>query len=234
MQHLKVKVEDIHIVYRDIVSVPRSPFVLGFSLDSIIMETDNPSQCETDCVGKKLYLNSLALYWNTGVGSKNELTWQYLKDHIARTATSVDSNSYLLKPVSAEAKLKINYGSDLGTSVPKMSAAIQLDDLTVELSSLQFRDMIKLYNMWDMMDRNSPYRKYQPKTKLSPPSPCNVVRQWWQYAINGVIEVQIKPSRWYLDKMLQHWLWFKEYLSCFEQKLKQPNLPPNVIRKLKV
>jgi vacuolar protein sorting-associated protein 13A/C len=232
IEHLKVNITDVHIVYKDTITVVDSPFLLGLSLDNIVMDTEKSSPSHGSQVNKTLHLNSMAIYWNSKVDS-TELTWQYLKDNIARAGTPRQSNSYILDPVSATAKMVINHDSVARPKGPKILATIELDDLTLELSSRQFHDITKLYKTWDRMKINSVYRKYQPRTRLPCQSPGHIIQQWWQYAITSVIEVQIKPSKWYTHKMLQHWRWFKEYLDCYEQKLKHPNLSPNTIQKLK-
>jgi vacuolar protein sorting-associated protein 13A/C len=151
IRNVQLTVRNIHIRYEDNIMSPDKPFSFGVTLDSLILlSTDENfrivNSSTTTLIYKLVRMDCLAVYWNPvdkmidGTASVN---WkENLKDSIERRDHPNSQLKYILKPVSAEAKLK---GTKLfDGKTPQLSIEFKLRCLSVKLS----RDQV---NIWILL-----------------------------------------------------------------------------------
>lgn len=66
-----------------------------------------------------------------------------------------------LGPINATAKLKLNPKPEMDVpkfSIPKVILTLHMDQLSVSLTKLQYRDMMLLADSMDRMSKGAPYR----------------------------------------------------------------------------
>lgn len=214
VKNLQVSVCNIHVRYEDSVTNPTSPFSIGITLENLSAES-------TDCnwvpcivgssvqlVHKLVKLDSLALYWNSNddIGKlPSQEEWQNIaKGGIATRSSnhySPKDFEYILQPISATTKVKMNIkpGSDL--SIPKIFLSLVLQEIQLVLLRQQYHDVMELLESFDRMATNSRFRKYKPNDPLH-----GHAKQWWDYAIKSILEEDVRRKRrnWSWAHMKQH------------------------------
>ncbi|XP_066022145.1 intermembrane lipid transfer protein VPS13A-like [Pocillopora verrucosa] len=229
VKNLQVFVRNIHIRYEDSVTNPSAPFSIGVTLENLSAESTD-EHWKPSIVGKKVKivhklvkLDSLAIYWNT-------------KDHIGNLPTQEDwvnqakggiairtkqhfsppDFKYILQPISATTKVKMNIkpGSDL--SIPKIFLSLVLEEISLVLMRQQYHDMIELLESFDRMTTNSVFRKYKPNVPLH-----GHAAQWWSYAITSILEEDVRRRlrNWSWTHMKEHRDLCREYKNLYKKKL---------------
>ncbi|XP_051510128.1 intermembrane lipid transfer protein VPS13A-like isoform X3 [Myxocyprinus asiaticus] len=226
IKNLQVKISNIHVRYEDDVTNPNAPLSFGVSLQNLSLQTadQNWNPCLLDEKAKLFFklvrLDSLFAYWNVN----SELYSNHSPDEALRCLKhSVDvKNSipqdyhFIFRPISANAKLRMNPRSEVDFSSPKVDLVVNLPEVAVELSRPQYVSILELLGSVDMMTRNLPYRKYRPYV----PVHTNAHR-WWRYVITGVLEVNIKPSlhMWSWEHIRRHRQHVKKYRELYKNKI---------------
>ncbi|CAH3166779.1 unnamed protein product [Porites lobata] len=229
VKNLQVSVCNIHVRYEDSVTNPTSPFSIGITLENLSAES-------TDCnwvpcivgssvqlVHKLVKLDSLALYWNSNddIGKlPSQEEWQNIaKGGIATRSSnhySPKDFEYILQPISATTKVKMNIkpGSDL--SIPKIFLSLVLQEIQLVLLRQQYHDVMELLESFDRMATNSRFRKYKPNDPLH-----GHAKQWWNYAIKSILEEDVRRKRrnWSWAHMKQHRDLCRKYKDLYKQKL---------------
>ncbi|KAM9475939.1 intermembrane lipid transfer protein VPS13A isoform 2-T2 [Clarias gariepinus] len=217
IKNLQVKISNIHIRYEDSVTNPNSPLSFGVSLQNLSLQTAdaNWKPCLLDEKAKLFFklvrLDNLFAYWNVN----SELysvhpplkALQRLQQNLAVQDTIPHDYQFIFRPISANAKLRMNPRSDVDFSSPKVDLVVNLPEVAVELSRTQYVSILELLGSVDMMSRNLPYRKYRPDVPVH-----TNASQWWLYVIKGILEVNIKPS-------LHMWSW--KHIKRHRQQVKQ-------------
>ncbi|KAL9987727.1 hypothetical protein ACROYT_G002078, partial [Oculina patagonica] len=208
VKNLQISVRNIHIRYEDSVTNPSAPFSIGVTLENLSAQSTDekwiPSIVGTSVtlVHKLVKLDSLALYWNTkdDIGKlPSQEDWvNQAKGGIAiRTAQyySPPDYKYILQPISATTKVKMNIkpGSDL--SIPKIFLSLVLQEISLVLMRQQYHDVMKLLESFERMATNSMFRKYKPNVPLH-----GHATQWWNYAITSILEEDVR-------RRLRNWSW---------------------------
>ncbi|KAK3540200.1 hypothetical protein QTP70_028391 [Hemibagrus guttatus] len=217
IKNLQVKISNIHVRYEDSVTNPNSPLSFGVSLQNLSLQTAdaNWKPCLLDETAKLFFklvrLDNLFAYWNVNselysVHPASEAL-RCLQQNVAVQNSIPHDNQFIFRPISANAKLRMNPRSDVDFSSPKMDLVVNLPEVAVELSRPQYVSILELLGSVDMMSRNLPYRKYRPDV----PVHTNAY-QWWRYAITGILEVNVKPS-------LHMWSW--KHIKRHRQQVKQ-------------
>ncbi|XP_067886095.1 vacuolar protein sorting-associated protein 13A [Heterodontus francisci] len=227
IKNLQVKITNIHIRYEDDITAKDSPLSFGISLQNLSLETTdeqwNPclhDQCE-HVFNKLVRLDYLCVYWNVNTkmysnDSQIEALKQ-LKDGVSTSNFIPETYQFIFQPISAKAKLEMNPRAEVDFTSPKMNLQVNLQDIAIELKRPQYLSIMELLGSIDMMSRNLPYRKYKPNV------PChNNAEKWWAYAINAILEENIKPAvnAWSWKHIQKHRQKVKNYRKLYKTRIK--------------
>ncbi|XP_077792121.1 intermembrane lipid transfer protein VPS13A isoform X2 [Podarcis muralis] len=216
IKNLQLKISNIHIRYEDDITNKDIPLSFGVSLQNLSLQTSdqNWNPCIQDASTKLFYklvrLDNFFAYWNV----KSEMFYQggfkeslsNLKSGVAGTNMIPEGYSFVFRPISAKAKLRMNPRSDVDFSAPKLDLDVNLQDIAIELNKPQYFSIMELLESIDLMTRNLPYRKYRPDVPVH-----NNAKKWWKYIIFGILEVNVQPK-------LQMWSW--EHIRYHRNKVK--------------
>ncbi|XP_065103684.1 intermembrane lipid transfer protein VPS13A isoform X1 [Paramisgurnus dabryanus] len=226
IKNLQVKISNIHVRYEDDVTNPNCPLSFGVSLQNLSLQTadQNWNPCLLDEKAKLFFklvrLDNLFAYWNVNselysYHSPDEAL-RLLRHSVAVKNAIPQDYHFIFRPISANAKLRMNPRSDVDFSSPKVDLVVNLPEVAVELSRPQYVSILELLGSVDMMTRNLPYRKYRPNVPVH-----TNARQWWRYVITGVLEVNVKPSlhMWSWRHIRRHRQHVKKYRELYKNKI---------------
>uniref|UniRef100_G3T225 Vacuolar protein sorting 13 homolog A n=1 Tax=Loxodonta africana TaxID=9785 RepID=G3T225_LOXAF len=236
IKNLQVKISSIHIRYEDDITNRDNPLSFGISLQNLSLQTTDQDwvPClhnESEKLFRKLVrLDNLFAYWNV----KSEMFYHYdydeslnsLKNGIVNENIVPEGYDFVFRPISANAKLQMNRRSDFDFSDPKINLDVELHDIAIELNKPQYFSLMELLESVDMMKQNLPYRKFKPDVPLH-----YHAREWWAYAINGVLEVNIRPSlrMWSWKHIRDHRQKVKQYKELYKKKLTTKKLAGDIL-----
>ncbi|CAN9513170.1 unnamed protein product [Ophioblennius macclurei] len=216
IKNLQVKISNIHVRYEDDVTNPNCPLSFGVSLKNLSLQTAdenwNPSLLDENSrlFFKLVQLDSLFAYWNVNSvlfsNHTSDEALQCLQSSMEIHPSLPVSHDFIFRPISADAKLRMNPRSDVDFSSPKVDLMVNLSEVAIELNRNQYISILELLGSVDMMSRNLPYRKYRPQVQVH-----RNARRWWRYVIDSVLEVDIKPR-------LRMWSWW--HIRCHRQMVK--------------
>uniref|UniRef100_A0A8C6Y4R2 Vacuolar protein sorting 13 homolog A n=1 Tax=Naja naja TaxID=35670 RepID=A0A8C6Y4R2_NAJNA len=206
IRNLQLKISNIHIRYEDDITNKDIPLSFGISLENFSLQVLSLLKF----LIKIFRLDNFFAYWNV----KSEMYYHgdykeslsHLKYGIASTNVIPEGYTFVFRPISAKAKLRMNPRSDVDFSAPKLDLDVNLQDITIELNKPQYFSIMELLESVDMMTRNLPYRKYRPDVPVH-----NNARKWWRYVTQGILEVNIQPK-------LQMWSW--EHIRYHRKQVK--------------
>ncbi|KAL0979681.1 hypothetical protein UPYG_G00188180 [Umbra pygmaea] len=226
IKNLQVKISNIHVRYEDEVTNPNCPLSFGVSLQNLSLQTadENWKPCLLDEKAKLFFklvqLDNLFAYWNVN----STLYSNHMPDEALRCLqNSMDiysstpmSHDFIFRPITANAKLRMNPRSDVNFSSPKVDLVVNLKEVAVELNRPQYISILELLGSVDMMSRNLPYRKFRPQVHVH-----NNAYIWWQYVINGILEVDVKPRlhMWSWQHIRHHRQTVKKYKQLYKDKI---------------
>ncbi|XP_060787336.1 vacuolar protein sorting-associated protein 13A isoform X2 [Neoarius graeffei] len=239
IKNLQVKISNIHIRYEDSVTNPNSPLAFGVSLHNLSLQTadSNWKPCLLDEQAKLFFklvrLDNLFAYWNVNselysIHSASEAL-RRLQQNMAVQHTLPHDYQFIFRPISANAKLRMNPRSDVDFSSPKVDLVVNLPEVAVELSRPQYVSILELLGSVDMMSRNLPYRKYRPDVPVH-----SNAYQWWYYVITGILEVNVKPSlhMWSWKHIKRHRQQVKQYKELYKTKITNKKPAETLLKKL--
>uniref|UniRef100_A0A8C9A7I5 Vacuolar protein sorting 13 homolog A n=1 Tax=Prolemur simus TaxID=1328070 RepID=A0A8C9A7I5_PROSS len=226
IKNLQVKISSIHIRYEDDITNRDKPLSFGISLQNLSMQTTDQYwvPClhdETEKLVRKLIqLDNLFAYWNVKSQmfylndydeSLNDLRNGIVKEHIV-----AEGYDFVFRPISSNAKLQMNRRSDFDFSAPKINLDVELHNIAIEFNKPQYFSVMELLESIDMMTQNLPYRKFKPDVPLH-----SHAREWWAYAIHGILEVNISPTlrMWSWKHIHEHRQKVKKYKELYKKKL---------------
>ncbi|KAM9359845.1 intermembrane lipid transfer protein VPS13A [Symphorus nematophorus] len=226
IKNLQVKISNIHVRYEDDVTNPNCPLSFGVSLKNLSLltcdENWSPSLLDENSrlFFKLVQLDSLFAYWNVN----SVLFSNHSADEALRCLqSSMDihsslpvSHDFIFRPISADAKLRMNPRSDVDFSAPKVDLMVNLCEVAIELNRPQYISILELLGSVDMMSRNLPYRKYRPMVHVHKNG-----RIWWRYVITGILEVDVKPRlhMWSWQHIRHHRQMVKRYRELYKTKI---------------
>ncbi|XP_068092806.1 intermembrane lipid transfer protein VPS13A [Hyperolius riggenbachi] len=226
IKNLQVKISNIHVRYEDDITNPRCPLSFGVSLQNLSLQTSdkNWNPCLHDESFKLFYkiirLDNLFAYWNV----KSEMYYHrsynealgILKYGVASNNVIPEDYDFVFRPISGRAKLRMNPRSDFDFSSPKIDLDVNLQDIAIEFNKPQYHSVMELLESVDMMSRNLPYRKYRPDVSVH-----NNAKKWWNYAITGILEVNVKPrlNMWSWRHIRKHRQQTKKYKEVYKAKI---------------
>nr|XP_045011553.1 vacuolar protein sorting-associated protein 13A isoform X2 [Jaculus jaculus] len=217
IKNLQVRISSIHVRYEDDITNRDKPLSFGISLQNLSMQTTDQYwvPClhdETEKLVRKLIrLDNLFAYWNV----KSQMFYlndydeslDNLKNGIVNENIVPQGYDFVFRPISAKAKLKMNRRSDFDFSDPKINLDVELHNIAIEFNKPQYFSVMELLESIDLMKQNLPYRRFKPDVPLH-----YHAKEWWAYAIHGVLEVNVQPS-------LQMWSW--KHIKSHRQNVKQ-------------
>uniref|UniRef100_A0A8C1UD56 Vacuolar protein sorting 13 homolog A n=1 Tax=Cyprinus carpio TaxID=7962 RepID=A0A8C1UD56_CYPCA len=218
IKNLQVKISNIHVRYEDDVTNPDAPLSFGVSLQNLSLQTadQNWMPCLLDEQAK--------LFFKV----------QTLNTYLYEMQTTFGFFCFfalVFRPISANAKLRMNPRSDVDFSSPKVDLVVNLPEVAVELSRPQYVSILELLGSVDMMTRNLPYRKYRPDVAVH-----TNARQWWRYVITGVLEVNVKPRlhMWSWQRIRHHRQHVKKYRELYKNKITSKKPAESLLKELEV
>uniref|UniRef100_A0A673CK23 Vacuolar protein sorting 13 homolog A n=1 Tax=Sphaeramia orbicularis TaxID=375764 RepID=A0A673CK23_9TELE len=221
IKNLQVKISNIHVRYEDDVSTyPSTVSVIILKLEQshyVIFLWFLSSQL--------VQLDNLFAYWNVNsVLFSNHNADEALVSHLVIVF-------YLFRPITADAKLKMNPRSDVDHSSPKVDLMVNLSEVAIELNRPQYISILELLGSVDMMSRNLPYRKYRPDVHVHKNAYI-----WWKYIITSVLEVDVKPRlhMWSWTHIHRHRLMVKHYRELYKTKITSKKPSEELLKKLEV
>ncbi|XP_074527415.1 intermembrane lipid transfer protein VPS13A isoform X2 [Halichoeres trimaculatus] len=239
IKNLQVKISNIHVRYEDDVTNPNCPLSFGVSLKNLSLQTSdenwNPSLLDENSrlFFKLVQLDDLFAYWNVN----STLFSNHTPDEALRCLqSSMETHSslsvghdYIFRPISADAKLRMNPRSDVDHSSPKVDLMVNLSEVAIELNRAQYISILELLGSVDMMTRNLPYRKYRPMVQVH-----RNAHIWWKYVIKGILEVDVKPRlhMWSWRHIQRHRQMVKCYRELYKTKITSKKPTEELLRAL--
>ncbi|CAL8297150.1 unnamed protein product [Gadus morhua 'NCC'] len=226
IKNVQVKISNIHVRYEDDVTNPNCPLSFGVSLKNLSLHTtdENWNSCLLDEKAKLFFklvqLDSLFAYWNVNSllfsNHGPEEALRCLQKSIELESSLDVSHDFIFRPITADAKLRMNPRSDVDFSSPKVDLVVNLREVAFELNRDQYISILELLGSVDLMSRNLPYRKYRPDVHVH-----SNTHIWWRYVITGVLEVDVKPRlhMWSWQHIRQHRCMVKGYRDLYKLKI---------------
>ncbi|XP_053725885.1 vacuolar protein sorting-associated protein 13A isoform X1 [Synchiropus splendidus] len=226
IKNLQVKISNIHVRYEDDITNPNCPLSFGASLKNLSLQTSdknwNPSLLDENAklFFKLVQLDNLFAYWNVNSvlfsNHSSDEALQLLKSSMETHSYGPISHDFILRPISADAKLRMNPRSDVDFSSPKVDLMVNLSEVAIELNRPQYISVLELLGSVDMMSRNLPYRKYRPMVQVH-----RNAYIWWKYVITGILEVDVKPRlhMWSWHHIRRHRQMVKQYRELYKAKI---------------
>uniref|UniRef100_A0A671VK31 Vacuolar protein sorting 13 homolog A n=1 Tax=Sparus aurata TaxID=8175 RepID=A0A671VK31_SPAAU len=133
------------------------------------------------------------------------------------------------RPISADAKLRMNPRSDIDFSSPKVDLMVNLSEVAIELNRPQYISILELLGSVDMMSRNLPYRNLSTLAHV-----CTFRR--WRYLITGILEVDVKPRlhMWSWQHIRHHRQMVKRYRELYKTKITSKKPSEELLKALEV
>uniref|UniRef100_A0A669F4A6 Vacuolar protein sorting 13 homolog A n=1 Tax=Oreochromis niloticus TaxID=8128 RepID=A0A669F4A6_ORENI len=204
IKNLQVKISNIHVRYEDHVT---SSLIALCVLFSQLVQLDN-----------------LFAYWNV-----NSVLFSSHTSDRALVSHCIINVLMFFRPISADAKLRMNPRSDVDFSSPKMDLMVNLREVAIELNKAQYISILELLCSVDMMSRNLPYRKYRPEVHVH-----KNAKTWWKYVITGVLEIDVKPGlhMWSWQHIRRHRQMVKNYRELYKIKITSKKPSDELLKKL--
>uniref|UniRef100_A0A671TE89 Vacuolar protein sorting 13 homolog A n=1 Tax=Sinocyclocheilus anshuiensis TaxID=1608454 RepID=A0A671TE89_9TELE len=217
IKNLQVKISNIHVRYEDDVTNPDAPLSFGVSLQNLSLQVCHKTNHYCSLVNT-LYSNHNPDEALVGVFSMK-----------CKPTLFLCVFALVFRPISANAKLRMNPRSDVDFSSPKVDLVVNLPEVAVELSRPQYVSILELLGSVDMMTRNLPYRKYRPDVAVHT-NAC----QWWRYVITGVLEVNVKPRlyMWSWQRIRHHRQHVKKYREIYKNKITSKKPAESLLKEL--
>ncbi|XP_028312141.1 intermembrane lipid transfer protein VPS13A isoform X2 [Gouania willdenowi] len=239
IKNLQVKISNIHVRYEDDVTNPNCPLSFGVSLKNLSLQTAdenwNPSLLDENSrlFFKLVQLDSLFAYWNVKTmlfsnGSADEAL-KCLQGSMDVQNDLAVQHDFIFRPISADAKLRMNPRSDMDFSSPKVDLVVNLSEVAIELNRPQYISILELLGSVDMMSRNLPYRKYRPELQVH-----KNARVWWRYIILGTLEVDVRPRlhMWSWQHIRRHRQMVKSYRELYKTKITSKKPSEELLKQL--
>ncbi|XP_030592859.1 intermembrane lipid transfer protein VPS13A isoform X2 [Archocentrus centrarchus] len=239
IKNLQVKISNIHVRYEDDVTNPNCPLSFGVSLKNLSLQTADakwkPSLLDENSklFFKLVQLDNLFAYWNVDTVLFSSHTpdeaLQLLQKSVDVHSSVPGKHDFIFRPISADAKLRMNPRSDVDFSSPKVDLTVNLSEVAIELNKPQYISILELLCSVDMMSRNLPYRKYRPEVQVH-----KNATTWWKYVITGILEVDVKPRlhMWSWKHIRQHRQMVKNYRELYKIKITSKKPSEKLLKQL--
>ncbi|XP_078809182.1 intermembrane lipid transfer protein VPS13A isoform X3 [Oryzias latipes] len=239
IKNLQVKIANIHVRYEDNVTNPKCPLSFGVSLKNLSLQTSDknwkPSLLDENArlFFKLVKLENLFAYWNVNSvlfsTQSAEEALRSLENSMTIQKSPAANHDFIIRPISADAKLKMNPRSDVDFSSPKVDLMVNLSEVAIELNKPQYISILELLDSVDMMSRNLPYRKYKPVVQVH-----QNAGTWWKYCITSILEVNVKPHlhMWSWQHIRRHRATVQCYKEFYKTKITCKKPSDNLLKDL--
>ncbi|KAI5727709.1 hypothetical protein M8J77_005899 [Diaphorina citri] len=229
IRNVQVFIKKIHIRYEDRITNPRQPFAAGITLYNLTVHTTDDKwthyissgQETSSMIYKMLNLEAASVYWNTDTKLFTEKDTSQLEElflhGIADKARMAPHYQYIIGPINAVSRLRINTKPETDFSLPKITLELDLERLQVRLSKDQYKDLIRLVDSLNHMSKASMYRKYRPNLDVYQ----GFAKEWWHFAYRCILEEQVRRRRrnWQWSHMREHRTHVHAYEKAWRAKL---------------
>ncbi|XP_065079310.1 intermembrane lipid transfer protein Vps13 isoform X3 [Ochlerotatus camptorhynchus] len=226
VNNVQIRISDIHIRYED-TTTTGFPFAFGVTLSNLSVHTTDKNWMQTlvsesvTKIYKVAQLEMLSVYMNCNTQLFQEQDPSMYKglfqETIASKCHQPEGYHYIFGPISSGARLEMvpNPESEqCPFSSPKIKLNLCMETLAIGITRVQYQKTMQLVEAFGRMMRAMPYRKYRPHGI----SYKNNYKQWWKFAYNSILEVEVRRRRrnWSWDNMKRH----REYLNSYEEAYK--------------
>lgn len=225
IKNLQITIQNIHVRYEDSVSNPATPFSIGVTLENLSAQTTDRDflpqviKESVTLIHKLVLMDNLALYWNPEEKLKQLSKEEWLsesKSQIARKDSKPSDMKYILQPIVASKKLKINTKPGANLDIPKFFLSLVLEELGIVLLQAQYHGLVHLLESFERMNRNVPFRKYRPHVSLK-----GNAKIWWKYCMDSVLieDIQRRSKMWKWENIQEHRTLCKGYQKRYKEKI---------------
>ncbi|XP_076814167.1 intermembrane lipid transfer protein VPS13A-like isoform X3 [Clavelina lepadiformis] len=240
IKNLQIRISNIHVRYEDNVTKSDQPFALGITLDRLNFETTNENwvPCLLDETAKIIYkmvdLQCLAVYWNpkpqvfiSDASRFDQLN--FFKTNIANPSSVPSNFTYIIKPITLQARLRINPHPKSDLSSPKVDLSIVLEEVGLRILHDQYHGIMELAESMDRMAVNAPFHQFRPTVPVS-----GNASLWWKYAYKSVSSIGVISNlkNWSWSHIREHRRKIKEYKAVYKEKLLHKKPSQSLVDKL--
>ena len=122
---------------------------------------------------------------------------------------------FVLRPINASLKLKLNKSSVPDAQQPKYDAALEMTNVVLRLQKRQYRDVVRTLDFISNFDRMASYAQFRPSAPV-----LRDPRAWWLFALRCITwERNARLGRFdkaRLFRLLVRWV---EYARLYRRKL---------------
>ncbi|CAF4508473.1 unnamed protein product, partial [Rotaria socialis] len=202
VRNLELSIRNIHITYEDKSSKPNHPFAFGITLNYFTLHTTTSDweptilKDDTSLIHKLGELSALSIYWNTNSKSRLDLSRDDaihdLREKIAIDNQQAPSDvAYILRPLNVKAKIILTMKPrQEGFQQPIFDIKIDLDAISLNMSSGQYSDLLDLLEFQDYLIVKSKYIKYHMKKDQVEKSSLKN----WKFAYEAILNEEIRPK----------------------------------------
>ncbi|KAK8704101.1 hypothetical protein V6N13_047734 [Hibiscus sabdariffa] len=247
--NLKITISNVHVRYEDCISNPGHPFSSGVTLAKLAAVTMDEQGNETfdtsgalDKLRKSLQLERLAMYHNSdNLPWKIDKKWEDLspkewievfEDGINEPAAESEvvsmwalNRNYLVSPINGVLKYhRLGNKERNDPDIPFEKASLVLSDVSLTIIEAQYRDWIKLLEVF------SRYRTYVEISHLRPLVPISKVSYalWWRYAALAVLHQRKLCHRLSWDQIRHMCQLRQRYIHLYASLLQQSSCVDNL------
>ncbi|CAF1279009.1 unnamed protein product [Rotaria magnacalcarata] len=229
LRNLELSMRNIHIAYEDKSSKPNHPFAFGITLNYFTLHTTTSDwkstilKDDTPLIHKLGELSALSIYWNTNSKSRLDLSRDDVI-HDLREKIAIDNQqapsdvAYILRPLNVKTKCILTMKPrQEGFQQPMFDIKIDLDAISLNMSSGQYSDLLDLLQFQGYLTVKSKYIKYHMKKDQVEKSSLKN----WRFAYEAILNEEIRPKfecyKW--GNIKAHLDRCREYRAIHFQKL---------------
>eukprot|EP01134_Creolimax_fragrantissima_P005907 CFRG5907T1 len=244
LNNIQVIIKDVHFRYEDSSSMPGQTVCGGVTVDRFEAQSTDMnwnekfSQISAPVNYKLIDLKNIAYYVNPD-GNKvctpecrpddfyERMLRMIGKANSKGDSTLTDDLQYIIKPITCQAKVKVNRTRPLDTKIPKLAVSIAMPTLPLTLRENQYESATNVAEAFSRSHRGKRYRKYRPSGSMT-------ASEKWKFALRSVRHDISERNRRYT------WTYFEarrlakiEYLSAYIVKETQTPVPALVTETLR-
>jgi vacuolar protein sorting-associated protein 13A/C len=240
VKNLLVTVRNIHVRFEDSVTVPGKTMAGGITLDSLTVRTTSANWRDTlvrDIITyayKRVELNSLAVYFDPGAESVLSLPHGSIITTLSKGIPRADvevPHMYILRPMSAVAKVTLNLKPEVDTGTPLVAVAVECKRVDVDFSKAQYLDVLTVSEAMDSYAVRQKYVKYRPRGLFKD---YQKKAEWWRFAYNSIMENDVRPkiNNWSWSHIKAHRIKCRVYTQKYLEKLKSVRVSNSLEKEL--
>ncbi|XP_069467009.1 intermembrane lipid transfer protein VPS13D [Ambystoma mexicanum] len=181
VDNIELQIQDVHLRFEDGITNPSRPFAFGVCIKNASVQNAVNEPVEKSMRKKQLNIADFSVYWDVDCTLLGNLPPGELQEAMDKSMESRD-HQYILEPVCSSALLKRNCSKDPLRSrrSPRIECDIHLETIPLNLSQVQYQQIMEFLEELDRKERQLKYRKWKPKVTIT--KNC---REWWNFALNA-------------------------------------------------